>query len=164
MDKLINRHWLRWLLVPLLLFTAINIQAADKEEFNHLSTGFALDGAHEKTECQSCHIRGVFKGTPKNCSGCHDTSSVIATSKKSTDHIQTSGKCADCHTDNNWTTARMDHSAITASCSTCHNGTTATGKTSSHVASSNGCDNCHTSKAWTPARFDHSTVTATCIT
>ncbi|MGE5757980.1 MAG: hypothetical protein ACM3W8_03845, partial [Sideroxydans sp.] len=36
-------------------------------EFNHFETGFPLTGAHLTTECGSCHVAGVFKGTPRNC-------------------------------------------------------------------------------------------------
>ena len=58
----------------------------------------------------------------------------------------------------------MDHSATTAACSTCHNGTTATGKPGNHIQSTNTCDDCHTTNAWVPANMDHSDVTAACST
>ena len=37
----------------------------------HWTTGFPLTGAHERTRCESCHVRGEFKNTPKTCTGCH---------------------------------------------------------------------------------------------
>ena len=33
----------------------------------------------------------------------------------------------------NWTTVQFDHSAVTGTCASCHNGTTATGKPSNHI-------------------------------
>jgi hypothetical protein len=39
--------------------------------FDHNLSAFKLDGAHAKVECQKCHINNVFKGTPQECSGCH---------------------------------------------------------------------------------------------
>ena len=39
---------------------------AKESNFNHDKTGFELIGPHELISCDSCHIRGVFKGTPKN--------------------------------------------------------------------------------------------------
>ena len=57
--------------------------------------------------------------------------------------------------------ARFDHAGVTGACSTCHNGTTATGKSRDAPARrANTCDDCHTTTAWTPARFDHAGVTA----
>ena len=38
--------------------------------FNHAST-FALVGLHATQPCASCHKNGVFKGTPRDCVGCH---------------------------------------------------------------------------------------------
>jgi hypothetical protein len=51
---------------------------------------------------------------------------------------------------------------VTATCITCHNGTTATGKTTNHIQSANTCGDCHTTLAWTPARFDHASITGSC--
>ena len=49
-------------------------------------------------------------------------------------------------------------------CSTCHNGTIATGKSSSHLTTTLECDACHQTTAWTPATFDHTGVTQPCST
>jgi hypothetical protein len=58
----------------------------------------------------------------------------------------------------------FDHSAITATCFSCHNGTTASGKGPAHVPSANTCEDCHTTASWIIAGgFDHSTITATCF-
>ncbi|MBT9444825.1 MAG: hypothetical protein IV086_03895 [Hyphomonadaceae bacterium] len=63
-----------------------------------------------------------------------------------------------------WTSVRFDHAATTGACSTCHNGTKATGKPANHIPTSNVCDDCHVVTSWANARFDHNGVTATCST
>jgi hypothetical protein len=63
-----------------------------------------------------------------------------------------------------WIPAGFDHSGVTGTCSTCHNGATATGKPPTHVATTAQCDSCHSTTAWIPAGFDHSAVTGTCST
>ena len=35
-------------------------------------------------------------------------------------------------------------------CATCHNGTTATGKSTAHFVTTQSCDACHRTTAWTP--------------
>jgi hypothetical protein len=56
----------------------------------------------------------------------------------------------------------MDHNAVTAACSTCHNGTTATGKPATHIQTSAPCDDCHSTLAWIPASFDHAGAAGSC--
>ena len=42
--------------------------------FNHnVTTTFALGGAHVTAPCNACHVNNVFKGTPRDCYGCHKT-------------------------------------------------------------------------------------------
>jgi hypothetical protein len=52
----------------------------------------------------------------------------------------------------------VDHADVLGSCFSCHNGTTAPGKSQNHIASDNNCDDCHNTNGWTPAVFDHSNV------
>lgn len=131
--------------------------------FDHLSTGFPLDGAHADTECSLCHVRGIFKGTPSECGLCHGQGSRMSGTTKPADHIQTLNMCGDCHSERVWTPlVRFNHDDVIGSCASCHNGTTAEGKTPNHIASGNSCDDCHTTNAWTPAVFDHSSVTGSC--
>jgi hypothetical protein len=60
---------------------------------------------------------------------------------------------------------RVDHADVLGTCFSCHNGTTATGKTPTHITSSTACDDCHTTNAWSPAVFDHVDVApGTCTT
>ena len=57
-------------------------------KFNHDKTGFVLIGAHTSTRCESCHARGIFKGTPKKCISCHSKSGQIAATSKPISHIR----------------------------------------------------------------------------
>ena len=60
--------------------------------------------------------------------------------------------------------ARFDHSQIVTNCYSCHNGSTATGKSISHVTSGNVCEDCHSTTAWIPAQFNHDNLTTNCST
>ena len=44
---------------------------SDTTRFDHASTGFVLTGAHRLERCESCHVGGIFKGTPTQCQLCH---------------------------------------------------------------------------------------------
>ena len=121
--------------------------------FDHFSTGFPLTGAHQNISCESCHVRGIFIGAPRTCSGCHNGSTAPG---KSATHINSSNNCDECHnTTSTWGQVdQVDHGAVTGNCSSCHNGTIATGKHQTHIASSNTCDDCHTTTGWIPATFE----------
>jgi hypothetical protein len=56
----------------------------------------------------------------------------------------------------------FDHASVTGTCFSCHNGTTATGKSATHLSTSNVCDDCHITTNWTTVNFDHTGVTGTC--
>ena len=60
-------------------------EALDLTTFDHLATGFPLDGNHYTADCESCHIGGVFEGLPKKCESCHDGSFAIG---KDSGHIR----------------------------------------------------------------------------
>ncbi len=135
-------------------------QAATK--FDHDTTGFLLNGAHARVSCETCHAYGIFRGTPTRCAGCHGQSGTIATTKKNATHVQSGDTCDDCHTEFSWTPARMDHSAVTGTCQSCHNGIKAAGKTPNHVQSSDSCGDCHLTVAWSPAGFNHIGITGSC--
>jgi hypothetical protein len=78
--------------------------------------------------------------------------------------MATSNTCDDCHVTTSWTNVRFDHNGVTGSCASCHNGTTATGKTPTHIQTAADCGDCHSTVAWTPARFDHASVSGSCGT
>jgi hypothetical protein len=123
------------------------------DDFDHLLTGFSLFGSHLRVECESCHIRGIFRGTPTTCEGCHGHPGSIAS-------------CESCHSvGGSWFPAKFRHIGVApGTCNTCH-GVTATGKPSGHQVTSESCDACHSTTAWLPATdFDHtSVVTGTCL-
>ncbi|MEJ2415841.1 MAG: hypothetical protein P8Y45_02685 [Exilibacterium sp.] len=129
--------------------------------------------------CETCHtpegkwaadlLNGGFDhtGTTNGCSGCHNGS--VATGK-SDSHIPSSNSCENCHTyDTDWKfqpadVANFNHSGITASCFTCHNGELATGKITNHVPSGNDCESCHNPEdGWAAGVFSHTNITSGCI-
>mgnify|MGYP000150121081 CR=1 FL=1 len=117
-------------------FFILNAYAADNDvvdDFDHSETGFILTGQHSILSCESCHIRGIFKGIPTQCEGCHDRVSQIASSIKSINHLQTNASCDDCHTDSAWSIVCLDHSELTGLGNACHNVLKAEGKPFDHI-------------------------------
>jgi len=157
------------LMLTLLMFAAPATAAErNSTSFNHLTTGFPLTGAHAQANCQTCHARGVFKGTPRQCEFCHFQGSRMASTAKPTNHVQTTQPCDQCHTNTvTWAGARFRHTGIIpGNCMTCHNNNIASGKPTNHVQTTAACDTCHRTTAWIPASFRHTNVTpgscATC--
>ncbi|MCA0446560.1 MAG: hypothetical protein LCH54_10065 [Bacteroidetes bacterium] len=149
--------------------------------FNHSLYSFALTGAHSITDCNSCHVNNVFKGTPKDCFSCHKD---VYQTAQNPNHV--SGKlstdCQTCHTTITWRPSTFNHSAtrfpLTGAhslplCESCHvNGQfagTAFDCYSCHQNDYNAttnpkhtpadfpfnCQVCHSDVAWKPAVFDH---------
>ena len=144
---------------------AADTQPASPETFDHLATGFPLEGEHERLECEQCHIGGLFEELPIQCEKCHDN--VFAAGQPAT-HIVTTAPCESCHTPVSFTvsaTALFDHSTVSAqACKECHNGVNATGMGPNHlVIGPMDCNECHTINSWVVDRFDHAFVdTSTC--
>ena len=96
--------------------------------FNH-SQYFALQGVHSTQPCSSCHKNNIYKGTPRDCAGCH-LSNYQAT--RNPNHVAAGfpTTCDTCHrvTDTSWSQGRFDHTwfPITSgkhagnACSACH--------------------------------------------
>ncbi len=128
----------------------------------HLSTGFPLVGAHETTRCESCHVRGMFKGTPKDCVSCHGPGARISTFTMAAGHPVVTQPCTVCHNQIAFNSVKFDHTnAMPGSCASCHNGMQASGKPTSHVVTRDSCDTCHKSTAmWSGATFNHQSVRA----
>ena len=95
--------------------------------FNH-STVFALVGRHATLACASCHVNGVYKGTSRECVGCHQTN---YNNTKSPSHAASGfpTTCESCHraTDTSWTQGTFNHSNYfpltsqhNVTCSRCH--------------------------------------------
>jgi hypothetical protein len=71
--------------------------------------------------------------------------------------LATTAECSVCHSTAAFVPSQFDHSNVTpGTCSSCHNGTTSTGKPTNHFATQLECDTCHTRDAWTPLTFTHS--------
>ena len=121
----------------------------DPTTFDHLATGFPLDGEHENLACEQCHLGGVFDTLPKECNQCHDN--VFAVGQPPT-HIPTAAPCETCHTPISFATsaqALFDHGSVSGlRCDSCHNGTNATGKPPNHILTTSDCSECHTISSW----------------
>ena len=97
--------------------------------FNHGTTRFPLSGRHTSVTCVSCHIAGVYAGTPTNCYACH---SQVYSSTTDPNHVAAGfpTTCNTCHTMNGWTGATFTHSKFPiysgrhsgkwSSCIVCH--------------------------------------------
>ncbi len=150
--------------------TVLSLQAVAEtqmvgRDFNHMSTGFPLYGGHAAAACETCHMGGVFKGTPRNCDGCHAVGSRIVALPKSNSHIITDAACETCHFNTStFLGARFNHgTAKTGQCANCHNGRISTGKTVSHLSTASSCDQCHRSSAWLPATWNHVGISGDCV-
>ena len=134
-------------------------------DFNHMSTGFPLTGVHTNVDCETCHVGGVFKGTPTACSGCHSPGRRVVATFKSANHIVTNAACETCHTNSvSFLGARFNHIGVQPkACATCHNGSMGPGKPAGHVVTVASCDTCHRSSSWIPAGFDHMSASPTVL-
>ncbi len=132
----------------------------DLRNFNHASTGFPLTGGHVSADCGTCHVGGMFKGTPRNCAGCHAKGARVVATAMSPSHIVTNDPCESCHTNTaTFLGARFNHvNAYPGSCTTCHNGRIATGKPTNHnhgLRMTDSCDRCHKTVTWVFTGFNH---------
>ena len=136
-------------------------------DFNHMKTGFPLTGVHINVDCETCHVGGRFKGTPKTCAGCHSPGRSVLAPHKPANHIPTNAACETCHTNTvSFLGTRFNHMGVQPrACITCHNGGTfAPGKPAKHVLTNASCDSCHRSSSWIPAGYDHiGVVPGSCI-
>ena len=155
--------------------------------FNHTSF-FPLVGVHGQQACASCHVNNVFKGTARDCVGCH-RADYNRTASPPHASAGFSTACDSCHkaTDSNWTSAPFAHTAFalvgrhtSAACAACHVGGVYKGtardcvgchrtdynRTTSppHAASgfSTACDTCHraTDTSFKGATFNHAATFA----
>lgn len=158
----------RNLLALILTMTSLQVMAAATQtagrDFNHDATGFPLKGGHATTACETCHVAGVFKGTPKTCDSCHALGKRIAATPKPTNHFVTDAQCDTCHFNTStFLDARYNHGIATpGQCVTCHNSRIATGRPSSHKSGlmlTDSCDSCHRSFSWLPTGFNHANIT-----
>lgn len=122
----------KFLAILLLLFSA-NAIGAECTKYETLHPTYPLTGAHlstgKCTSCGTCHINGVWMGTPKTCIMCHNGDPSRMTIGRSIKHLPTALiDCGPCHNTtlfNSFTgvTQLMIHNAaITMRCDSCHNG------------------------------------------
>ncbi len=139
------------LLTGFVLALAAGTAAAQpgQSAFDHDTTGFKLTGLHEYVRCETCHIRGIFKSTPRDCGVCHVQNNVRSAVSMPVNHIPTTLGCDACHTTLTFAGARYDHAmAMPRECATCHNGVSATGKPATHPVTTASCDTCHTTASF----------------
>jgi predicted CXXCH cytochrome family protein len=128
--------------------------------FDHLTTGFELDGVHRDLPCEACHLNAVFRGTPRDCGTCHAAGSQFNATPKTTTHVPSTNNCAACHDTIAFRPAvHFDHVNVMGGCVNCHNGTIAQGEGPTHPATSQNCQACHGVLAWNPpTTVDHSQI------
>ncbi len=140
--------------------------------FDHNLARFPLTGAHLNVACESCHIGGVYQGTPMDCYSCH---------RQDEPHGGRFGTdCAACHTTTAWKPATFDHNLTNfpltgaharLDCSRCHGSgaftALSTACASCHAdpafhrgAFGTNCASCHSTSSWTPAAYrgSHPTI------
>ena len=151
--------------------------------FNHNAV-FALQGVHATVQCATCHKNNVYKGTARDCAGCH-IAKYNATTSPNHAAAGFPTNCEACHraSDTRWTGVSFNHNAVfalqgvhaTVTCATCHRNNvykgTARDCAGCHIAKYNAttrpnhassgfptnCESCHrsTDTAWTQGRFSH---------
>jgi len=149
-----------WFALALAIFPPAASAQQGTAGFDHSSTMFPLFGAHEQVRCETCHIKGIFKGTPRACGDCHVQNNQRGALAKPFDHIPTTQSCDACHNMASFSGVLFSHVTVMAgTCATCHNGVRASGKSPTHIATTQSCDACHVTSAFLPVRsFDHSTL------
>jgi hypothetical protein len=158
------RAFVRLVGVLLALLLASLTANAASSSFDHYTTGFDLVGLHRSVACESCHVGGIFKGTPKDCFSCHAAGSRLGATAKPTNHILSSNDCQTCHTPYGWKpVTKFNHINVLGTCSSCHNGVQSVGKGANHIPTTAECSTCHlVSLPWSAAHYDHSGITDNC--
>ena len=100
-------------------------------------------------------------GLSNNCSACHTATYPTLPSKTST-HISTSNMCQSCHSPLGYTVLSfVDHNEVFGTCSSCHDGIIAIGKSPAHLLTTQECSDCHSTTNFLDigpgGKFDHST-------
>jgi hypothetical protein len=152
-----------------------------KTTFSHAAT-YPLTGVHATQACTACHKNSVYKGTPRDCYGCHRANYERTTSPS---HVSAGfpTACESCHraSDSSWR-ATFSHSSsyalvgvhATLACTACHKNNVYRGtprdcygchranyeRTAqpNHAAAGfpTSCEACHSSSSSTwSASFDH---------
>jgi len=160
----------------------------NQARFDH-AAAFPLVGTHNQVTCATCHQGNVYRGTPRDCVGCHRT----AYDRTTLPNHAAAGfpvTCENCHrpTDPSFRNGGFNHSTVfalvgrhaQATCATCHTNNVYRGTprdcvgchrpaydrttTPNHAAAGFPvtCENCHrpTDSSFQGAGFNHSSVFA----
>lgn len=147
--------------------------------FDHITTGFILDGQHANTDCRSCHSSLVFEEadpscischtdmhqqtTSLECGNCHNTSSWIVNNINQIHQMSRfpllgahfTADCIDCHT----SASSLNFEPLGVECIDCHESDYMQAKEPDHVAGgySLNCIECHQLNAfgWTGTNINH---------
>ena len=116
----------------------------DGGEFNHVTTGFSLTGAHASLQCVQCHANNNFSLANGACWNCHQTdyNNTNNPPHRASNFPQ---DCSQCHSTTNWNGATFNHASTgftlvgvhaTAQCGACH-------ANNNFSLTSAACWNCH---------------------
>ena len=153
--------------------------------FDHASV-FPLNGKHATAACASCHASGVYRGTARDCAGCHLPLYQKATNPS---HILAGfpTACETCHrsSDPAWTGISYSHAkwplagrhagnactachrsgvfqGLPSSCVSCHQADYQKAASPNHAAAGfpTACETCHkvSDPSWREGKFDHASV------
>jgi nitrate/TMAO reductase-like tetraheme cytochrome c subunit len=150
------------------------------QKFDHGRTGFALEGAHTRVTCRSCHAALDFTNAPTTCASCHadlhrgelgnnclqchtprsflDRTAMVrahSASRLPLDGAHLLADCQSCHTPA--AQGRLAFVGRPTRCEGCHLATYTATRDPDHRAAgmSTDCTSCHSTLAWERARFDH---------
>jgi hypothetical protein len=151
--------------------------------FNHNAV-FALVGVHATQACAACHRINVFRGTARECAGCH-LANYHATQTPNHAAAGFPTACEACHraSDPQWRGASFNHTAVFAlvgrhastactgchvnnvyrgtprDCVGCHLGNYTATRSPNHMAAGfpTSCQSCHRASdaSWTQGQFTH---------
>jgi hypothetical protein len=150
--------------------------------FDHAATGFALQGAHARVTCRSCHAALDFTGASTGCSSCHadlhrgelgadclqchttrsflDRTAMVrahAGTRFPLDGAHLLADCQSCHQPA--AQGRLAFVGRPTRCETCHMTNYAATRNPDHRTTGlpTDCTSCHSTVSWARARFDHAT-------
>jgi len=99
----------------------------NRDSFNHSTTGFKLEGEHQKRACKECHPDLIFDHAKKECNSCHSDT-----------HQPTVGRdCERCHTTTTWIIKSSTHAG------------------QFEINGKTDCTRCHGTDSWKIIKFDH---------
>jgi hypothetical protein len=138
----------------------------------HLATNDVCDACHQPGPTPWAQVAASdvdHTAVIGTCVSCHNG---VTASGKSPQHLSTSDVCDACHQPGPslWTpvpATSVDHGEVNGTCVSCHDGTTASGKSPSHITTTDACDACHQTapSQWTPVSataVDHNEVLGRC--